>query len=505
MGEGSDTGDPGSGLTGTRLGGYRVREKIGEGGMGAVYLAHDAALDRRVALKTLPAELAQSETCRRRFLREARSLARVKHPSLVQIYTVAHDRGHYFFAMEYVDGENLSERVARAGPMSLDEMLAVSGQALGALAAVHDSGVVHRDVKSANIMVERTGRVVLMDLGLAKDEATAGLTTAGMILGTPAYMSPEQARGEEATLRSDIYSFGVVLYEMATGRLPFTGKSAIAVLNKHVTEEPLPVPASRPDLPPAFSAAVAAAMAKDAKERAADARALAALLLRAGRTPELETVAGAGPSGAVLSSGSALALGNSPDPTAPTLVEGREGREGAGAGGGVIAVAPPVPQGTTAPTMRHGASEAAPGARDATEVYSRPGDEGREETLLGRWWPLLLLCAILAVTAGIIVGTWPSGPPPVETDPEADAGAVRAKPSGTVDPAPKATRWVLRTAGGAELVPGRKVRLVEVTGAHIVVELEDGTRRTVPFSRKPVLERDGVDADGDGDGDGVPP
>ena len=263
MGETTQQHDPGSGLTGTRLGGYTIREKIGEGGMGAVYLAHDAALDRKVAIKTLPAELARSETYRKRFLREARALARVKHPNLVQIYTVAAQHGYYFFAMEYVEGESRADGIGRAGPMTLEEILALSGQVLGALDAVHASGILHRDVKSANIMVERTGRVVLMDLGLAKDESVPGMTTAGMILGTPAYMSPEQAEAQEATARSDIYSFGVVLYEMAAGSVPFTGRSAVAVLRKHVEEAPPAVRAARPDLPPEFAAAVAAIAKED--------------------------------------------------------------------------------------------------------------------------------------------------------------------------------------------------------------------------------------------------
>ena len=296
------------GVIGHTLGGNTVIAKIGEGGMGAVFRAHDEGLDRDVAIKVLPPSLARDEIYRTRFLREARALARVKHPNLVQIYNVAAEKGLHFFSMEYIDGESLSAHIVHAEEMPLGEILRIAGQVLSALAAVHACGVTHRDVKSANIMIEPSGRAVLMDLGLAKDEAATGVTTDGMILGTPEYMSPEQAEGVPATPRSDIYSFGIVLYEMATGELPFRGKSAIAVLRKQVEEEAPSLAERRPDLPPEFVRAVTAAMRKKPDERPSSAMELAGMLLEAGSTPELETLAASAPTGGAVIASHAITV-----------------------------------------------------------------------------------------------------------------------------------------------------------------------------------------------------
>lgn len=279
-----------SALVGQTLGGYRIIEKIGEGGMGSVFRAVDVGLERPAAIKVLPPSLAKEENFRARFLREARALARVKHPNLVQVYSVAADKGFHFFAMEFIEGESLAALIKRQGPLPLARILSVSGQILSALDAVHSAGITHRDVKSANIMLDKSGRAVLMDLGLAKDEASKGLTTAGIILGTPEYMSPEQAEGRPATPLSDIYSFGIVLYEMAAGTLPFRGKSAIAILRQQCEEEPPPLGKLRPDLPEAFVQAVAAALRKAPEERPQGAKALARMLAEAGPSGELETL-----------------------------------------------------------------------------------------------------------------------------------------------------------------------------------------------------------------------
>lgn len=282
---------PRTDLAGRALGNYEILQKIGEGGMGTVYLARDRALDRKVALKILPGPLARDGAWRARFLREARALARLKHPNQVQIYTVDSAGGVHFFAMELIEGESLAERIARAGPLGLEEILSLSGQVLSALSAVHSAGITHRDIKSANIMIEPSGRAVLMDFGLAKEEQSGGVTTAGVILGTPEYMSPEQAESQPATARSDIYSFGIVLYEMVTGSVPFSGKSALAVLRQQVEREAPPLSEKRPDLPPAFAGAVAKALSKSPGGRYGSAVELARALLEVGRTPELAALA----------------------------------------------------------------------------------------------------------------------------------------------------------------------------------------------------------------------
>lgn len=280
-----------SDYVGKLLGPYQILEKIGEGGMGTVYRARDTGLDRDVAIKTLPSRLTASDEYKERFLREARALAKVKHPNLVQIYSVSTTDDLYYFAMEYIKGDHLG-RLARGGnKMSHSDILRIAGQSLSALASVHRVGILHRDIKSANIMIAEDGAATLMDLGLAKDEYVPGVTAEGTILGTPEYMSPEQAEGHEPSKLSDIYAFGIVLYEMAAGEVPFMAKSALAVLRMHAGDTPRPLAEIRPDLSAEFINAVEAALTKDPSKRVDSTEELAKLLLKAGSTPELEELA----------------------------------------------------------------------------------------------------------------------------------------------------------------------------------------------------------------------
>ncbi len=283
-------------LTGQRLGAYQLIDKLGQGGMGAVYKARDVSLQRTVAVKVLPAALAADQTYVKRFVREARALARLSHPNLVHIYHVGHKEGLYYFAMEYVRGRNLFGRVRGGGPLPIGEFLRIGGQVLAALQKIHSVGMTHRDVKSSNVIIEEgSGRAVLMDFGLAKDrsssESEPALTSAGMVLGTPEYMSPEQAEGREVDARSDIYSFGIMAYEMLCGSMPFTGKSAIAVLRKQIDEPPPSLLEKRPELPRELEETVHRALAKVPDERYGSASAVAADLVRLGHTAELAELA----------------------------------------------------------------------------------------------------------------------------------------------------------------------------------------------------------------------
>jgi len=438
-----------SGIIGHTLKGYRVLAKIGEGGMGAVFRSLDEGLDREVAIKVLPPSLAREESFRTRFLREARALARVKHPNLVQIYTVAADKGLHFFAMEYVRGRTLGTRIARGPALTREEFLSVAGQVLAAIGAVHAAGVTHRDVKTANIMVEDGGRAVLMDLGLAKDQVSAGVTTEGMILGTPEYMPPEQAHGEPANARSDIYSFGVVLFEMAAGHVPFTGKSAIAVLRKQCDEAPPDLGELRPDLGPEISEAVRAAMEKDPAERPGSACELAKLLIRAGRTPELQALASGAVGGVVSGAMTQPGLGHA---NAPTLLEG----EGPGASGEAKAKSP---------------------------------------------WPKIAIAAVVAILLGIVLGSRGErrkrdAERPGKKKPAAVAG-------GDVKPAPSPERRKVRVYVAGDDMEWTGY-LVGVTPKGVEIELEDGTRRPpIPFSSHPevrYIDDDDGAAEGTTDG-----
>ncbi|MGE0710106.1 MAG: protein kinase [Planctomycetota bacterium] len=267
-------------MIGTLLGDYRLLEKLGQGGMGSVYLAEDSA-GERVALKVLAAG-ASDEAARARFRQEAEVLERLDHPGIVRPRGALQLEGERcYYAMELVEGLDLSRLVAARGGLPPAEALALVAAALEGLGAAHAAGIVHRDLKPTNLLVDAAGRVKLCDLGLARALDMTRLTTSGTVLGTPAYMSPEQARGEEESARSDLYSLGVVLYELLAGALPFTAKSPLAVLRMHTDVAPEPPSAQRPGLPPSLDAPVLRALAKDPAARFASAEEMRAALLLA--------------------------------------------------------------------------------------------------------------------------------------------------------------------------------------------------------------------------------
>jgi serine/threonine-protein kinase len=252
---------------GEKLSRYQLREPLGSGGMSCVYRAYDPVLDREVAIKILPAELARDAVLRERFHEEARALARVEHPNLIRIFAIGQEGLVSYYAMELITGLSLKEVLAASGRLTVAEALAVMGQALDALEAVHQAGIVHRDLKPGNIMLDASGRVVLMDFGLARRAERQNLTAAGAVLGTPEYMSPEQARGEKADERSDLYSLGAVLYEMLAGRPPFGGKDTISILRQHVQAPAPPLRGLAPETPPELERIIVRLLAKKRSER----------------------------------------------------------------------------------------------------------------------------------------------------------------------------------------------------------------------------------------------
>jgi len=255
---------------------YKIERMLGRGGMGTVYLAHDLTLEREVAIKVLFPDAAQDDQGVRRFQQEAKTAAKLDHPNIIPIYRVESEAGLNYFVMKYVSGTSLEDVLEQNQPLAADYIQRVLWEAACALGHAHTRGVVHRDVKPANIMFDHDGRVVLTDFGISKAlQAATGFTATGTIIGTPHYMAPEQAKGTAVDGRADQYSLGVVGYRMVTGDLPFTGDSMHTVLYKQIFEQPLPAKSRRADIPDHLSAAIARAMAKHPDERFATTEAFA--------------------------------------------------------------------------------------------------------------------------------------------------------------------------------------------------------------------------------------
>jgi urea transport system substrate-binding protein len=257
-----------------RLANYRVLKVLGQGGMGVVFRAEDADLQRLVALKVILPEHASNSMARDRFLREARNCARLKNEHIVTVYQVGQVRDIPFLAMELLDGRPLDEPTGDDGPLPFAEVLRIGKEVAEGLMAAHDCGIIHRDIKPANIWLEAPdGRVKLLDFGLARMIGTrSDLTRLGGIVGTPEFMSPEQARGEELDPRSDLFSLGAVLYTLCSGQKPFRGDSVMAVLTALAVSTPRPLQELRPDIPPALSDLVSRLLDKDRNRRPGSAR-----------------------------------------------------------------------------------------------------------------------------------------------------------------------------------------------------------------------------------------
>jgi len=261
---------------------YSLERELGRGGMGVVYLAREVRLDRPVAIKLLPPSKTADPRLRERFLREARTAAKLSHPNVIPIHAVEEIGEFVFFAMAFVEGETLTERVRRRGPLPPSEAARVLRDVAWALAYAHGQGVVHRDVKPDNILLEQTtGRVLVADFGIAGVVAGAGALAAGEVVGTPEFMSPEQALGEAVDARSDLYSLGIVGYFALSGTLPFEAPKATEVLAKQVTEPAPPVSSAAPGVPRRVAQAIDRCLAKDPADRPESTAALAEQLSRA--------------------------------------------------------------------------------------------------------------------------------------------------------------------------------------------------------------------------------
>jgi serine/threonine-protein kinase len=250
---------------GTLLSGrYRLDERIATGGMGDVWRGTDETLGRTVAIKILLPALLEEQGFSERFRLEARTMATINHPGVVDIYDYGSDQQVAYLVMEYVEGDALSRTLSRVGRLTPARTMALIAQAAEALQAAHSKGIVHRDVKPGNLLVRANGTLVLTDFGIARSAVAVQLTAAGVVLGTASYLAPEQAAGQTATAASDIYSLGVVAYQCLSGRRPFDGDNPIEIAMKHVRLSPPPLP---PDVPPAVRAIVERAMAKDPGSR----------------------------------------------------------------------------------------------------------------------------------------------------------------------------------------------------------------------------------------------
>ncbi|MFF2504273.1 protein kinase [Streptomyces sp. NPDC058067] len=309
---------------------YQLRDLLGEGGMASVHLAYDSVLDRQVAIKTLHTELGREQAFRERFRREAQSVAKLTHTNIVSVFDTGEDdldgMTTPYIVMEYVEGQPLGSvldtDVAHYGAMPTDKALKITADVLAALEISHEMGLVHRDIKPGNVMMTKRNVVKVMDFGIARamQSGVTSMTQTGMVVGTPQYLSPEQALGRGVDARSDLYSVGIMLFQLVTGRLPFEADSPLAIAYAHVQEEPVAPSSINRSVPPAVDALVARALKKNPNERFPSAEAMRDECLRVAQSLQA---------------------------AAPSIVPGAQTSSGAGVGSAVF---PPVDQSTPAPT-----------------------------------------------------------------------------------------------------------------------------------------------------------
>jgi serine/threonine-protein kinase len=267
---------------------YRVQRTLGQGGMAAVYLAQDSELERPVAIKVLAEHLASDDAFRHRFLREARMAAKLSHPNIVHVYDQGEEEGRPFIVMEYVDGPTLSDELKRNGPLSPARVVDLALQICGGLEHAHSSGLVHRDIKPGNLLLREDGTVKIADFGIARAAQATKLTQIGSVLGTAAYLAPEQAAGEPVTAAADIYSLGCVLFQLLTGRTPYVFETLPELVVKQREEPITPIRELRAEVPAELEAAVMHCLARGPDYRPASAAALAQELAAGSPEPPTE-------------------------------------------------------------------------------------------------------------------------------------------------------------------------------------------------------------------------
>jgi eukaryotic-like serine/threonine-protein kinase len=275
---------------------YEIEEPLGRGGMGTVYRARDRVLDRRVAVKLLPAEMASDDQAADRLQREARSAARLNHPRIVSVFDAGLADGTPYLVMEYVEGRTLAEELADHGRLAPEQAASIAAGIAEALTAAHAAGVIHRDVKPANVLLLDGDEVKVADFGIAKAAEEDTITNPSAVVGSAPYLSPEQARGGSADARSDLYGLGVVLYEMLVGRPPFEADSPVAMAFKHLEEEPEPPSSVESGIPPELDRVVMTALAKDPADRYGSAGAFLVALQGFAEGPDTAPLAAVAPS-----------------------------------------------------------------------------------------------------------------------------------------------------------------------------------------------------------------
>src|SRR3954447_2842561 len=337
---------------------YKIVRKLGAGGMADVYLAEDQELGRRVAIKILNDRHAADDQFVERFRREAKNAAGLSHPNIVSIYDRGDSEGTYYIAMEYLEGRSLKELIVSRGSAPVRTAIEYARQILAAVGAAHKQGIVHRDIKPHNVLVGPEGRLKVTDFGIARSGASQ-MTEVGSIIGTAQYLSPEQARGSQVDQTSDVYSVGVVLFELLTGQVPFTGDTPLEIAMKHLSEVPKPPSELRPEVPHDLDMVVLRALAKDPAERYQSAEAMDA---------DLERVLKGMPVGS----------------------ETHEAATAVLSGSGVIAAAPTSV--ITRPTQVAPARPAPPGATPPAGYYGYEGPPRRRRPV----WPWVLSVLLLA-------------------------------------------------------------------------------------------------------------
>src|SRR5262249_6007564 len=308
-------------MVGNTIGNYKILAQIGEGGMGAVYRGVDLMLEREVAIKALRPELARQPHIVERFRAEAVTLAKLNHPNIATLHSFFRQGDDFFMVMEFVRGETLDSVLRRSGGMSVEHAVPMFCQALEGIDHAHRLGIIHRDIKPANMMLTETGSIKVMDFGIARVLGTARMTRQGNIIGTIEYMSPEQVRGLETDARSDIYSLGILLYEMLTGRVPFHSDSEFELMKSQVDDPPPPPTDFAPHITPLIEQAIMRTLAKNPDARFQSAGALRTALLNSlAINPSAQGVA-AGPAGPVIGADPSI-------PFAPGYPSGQTGARG---------------------------------------------------------------------------------------------------------------------------------------------------------------------------------